>query len=1379
MQARPPIAAMVGCALLLGFPSAGRAEDITPEADFCEFPTVKDARRFGWDAEATNGKPVLEVVSDCRVGRYAVKGRGKEFMGDWGTLVLTKDIDLSQASKGDKIVFYIKQNVSSGIYLNIEGGLVYRSIPVSRDQWQLVEMDLDPGQWTWGSGRDGKWGRPKRFAFYAREFTRPEHYLIIDGLSFRIGGKLLKADIPPSQEPRPDETTLLPVQAAQAVPPARTLAPPPKPVSEAWATAALEPFPQENEHAWLLGNAHAVWAVSKQNGSILGGWNRADRRRCLQTIEGGYFLEDRKSLISASENGDSVASSRLLADSQELRITCTNSELKNIEITKTYAVRGGTLSRTIRFASGQAEAPWFLSYRSEARLDPGFRQEGSYVGAGAFGPIEAATDISEERQPLFYTNSRGMVLSNPVRGYSLAHYRLKQDEEFLLPWWSYSRAESAKDCFYYTPAGWKMPMGISRLAPDGSVSYEEEVAIVPGNYHDFVTKDYGTRDVVRGDLDSLGSVPTWLADVKVYCVDGGMDGRDYTDFNSIKRMVEVTDEGHILVLVNLAGHNLADYYVDQGLVGLHGGLITGPELREWIQKIKGISPRIKVGIYCYMDMARGDARLCKQHPEWFRAKDKEGNPVDHFAGFWDSRTTMFNSPDCRKAVLDQYDLMFRYLKLDFIYLDDALTNNLVNWETGEVLRDADCYAFFRGMREVAHRNGPDKALFFNGTGNPYGDIEFIEAYGRLAADFWRPFAGVGLGVETFLINRPGVRVIPLYWTPPLGREYVNRVLALGWIPALEYTPVVDGRPFVSASYEIGNTDPVNADYQPDWKKQKDLKIESYAVRRPADGAAVLSFISHEDRPSRQTVSVQSATLGLDPNRPLYVWLYRIKDATAYQGFTTERLLKSVYAQTGWTLDLIATPEFRYAGEFKDELSLDVELQPLVLTMLVVSNEAAAVYSLDDLPMNFLFAKARGVGLTTSVDLNRKEILVDSDSERDRCEIVGLVAPDWSVKEVSLDGKAVCPGWIALGDTIAPSISVGRKRHAVRILCESRGWTVLKLQGVHAALTDRAVEIRLPPAAEAASEALVVIRRKGDMLFNRMVKKEEGVFRVPLAPQRGGTCEIAVKAVQLPTGLAKVDAPSIQLSLPSNPPDLGLPPLSPGTISERKEILEVNKRILGLDVLRTGIHTTPTTVPPFQTELKGLTVEVFPDTLTIDAGTTRKIEGYLGAAFGGFEIKELRTVRVELNNTYAGATHIQAPNVHTHLYYPSERLFAGIMVDYHTGSGYTKRVAMSVGVAHPDCNTPFPSYGKGAKPDQVVSLGPVVLEGTKKELELDLSQYAPAGWDGQVWFSVGSDWALPGRRLTARLLSANATPAGKAAPEGTGGEHASGAREEQR
>ena len=72
-------------------------------------------------------------------------------------------------------------------------------------------------------------------------------------------------------------------------------------MSEAWAQAAAEkPFPQENADAWLLGSPQAFWAISKQTGGIRGGWYAPRRERCLDAVEGAYFVEDRQGLRQAA-----------------------------------------------------------------------------------------------------------------------------------------------------------------------------------------------------------------------------------------------------------------------------------------------------------------------------------------------------------------------------------------------------------------------------------------------------------------------------------------------------------------------------------------------------------------------------------------------------------------------------------------------------------------------------------------------------------------------------------------------------------------------------------------------------------------------------------------------------------------------------------------------------------------------------------------------------------------------------------------------------------------------------------------------------------------------------------------------------------------------
>jgi hypothetical protein len=211
---------------------------------------------------------------------------------------------------------------------------------------------------------------------------------------------------------------------------------------------------------------------------------------------------------------------------------------------------------------------------------------------------------------------------------------------------------------------------------------------------------------------------------------------------------------------------------------------------------------------------------------------------------------------------------------------------------------------------------------------------------------------------------------------------------------------------------------------------------------------------------------------------------------------------------------------------------------------------------------------------------------------------------------------------------------------------------------------------------------------------------------------------------------------------------------------KREIVDVNREIRGLGVLRSAVLTTETERGSFQPDLEALVAGVKPEELLLEAGTTRKIEDRVrGAAFAGLEIKNLRKVKVKLSNTFHNAFHMYGKGHHVP-WGPNSGNFAGIVVDYHTPKGYTKRVRLAVGVMHPKCSSTYPDYGKFAAADEAHDLGPSLIETPEKTFALDLQRYAPNAWDGQVWMSVGSDWVASDRRLTLQILAANDAVSGE-------------------
>ena len=1108
-------------------------------------------------------------------------------------------------------------------------------------------------------------------------------------------------------------------------------------------------FPHQTESAWFLGNTRSAWAVSKATGQVLGGWNAKTKERCLDSVEARYHLEDAASLVTGRESRDTVLRATFDDAKQRIELTCANPDVPDLAIGKRYRLDGNKLWKRVAFTT-TSRSLQFVTYNTEAAFTPAYRDGSYYMGGGdGGGPLVPAPRITEWQKIVQYQNTpKGMLLHQPGKGYSFAHVRTRLDDSFVWPWFTGAIASYVEpvNIMHYTPDGWDMSLGTSRLSPTQETSYEQYLSIFEGDWQTFLQAEYPSLPEVRRALREIPPVPDWVDDVKIYTG---------SDMHRLRQMVKMTDEGTIMVMISLSG-SWSDYYVDRGMEGGLGGFIKGEELREWIRRIKALSPRIKVGLYMWVLSVCENARIYKDHPEWFRYGNKDGEPLSTFPGFAANYAHLLSIPECYNELLRQFDLVLSYLDTDYIYLDDPKAINMIDWKSGEYTRDDLSFRFFLDIKRIAAKHGPDKVVFFNNRGNPYGDINFIEARAQLRANYWRQFAGIAAVTQQFVTaTRPRARIAPLYYTPPLAREYLNRVLALGWIPSLTYCDVVGSRAFFQAAYEMGNCRSVPVRYSPDWKRDPATEVESYAVQRHGDDGYVLSFINHADGEGTVPVSIDLDSLDLDREGQVFVWGYTVADALECQGVATERLAREVYAQSGWQIDRVTRRRLLYAGPYRKQIELELPMAPLLLNQLYVTPRAATVYSEDNLPANYLFGRMPKVALHEEADWRKGSLTVQVDSDRDVAEIVlALPLASHRLRRLSLDGRAVEPALVCEGDDVLPVVKVGKGRHTLALtFTRDADAEAVAVAGFTAVESLNGMRIALP----GFRRALLTLERDGRVLFNRMVTGTSGNLQLPLMPARedAGRYTVALKAVVDDTGhIRPVQGVQAEVDLSCAIPDLNLGPEKPPWTAGRRGIAAVGRTIGGVDVLRSAVLTTPTLVGDAQPALESMMAEVDPDQLTLEAGTTRKVgERSLGAAFAGLEIRSLRKVKVRLANTFHSAFHMRGTGFHVPPK-PNSRNFAGIVVDYHTPKGYAKRASFAVGVLHPKCSSRYPDYGRAAIADQFRDLGSALIEAPQATFSLDLQQFAPEGWDGRVWLSVGSDWVAPNRRLTLQVLAVN-------------------------
>ncbi|MCS7471112.1 hypothetical protein NZK35_31025 [Stieleria sp. ICT_E10.1] len=122
----------------------------------------------------------------------------------------------------------------------------------------------------------------------------------------------------------------------------------------------------------------------------------------------------------------------------------------------------------------------------------------------------------------------------------------------------------------------------------------------------------------------------------------------------------------------------------------------------------------------------------------------------------------------------------------------------------------------------------------------------------------------------------------------------------------------------------------------------------------------------------------------------------------------------------------------------------------------------------------------------------------------------------------------------------------------------------------------------------------------------------------------------------------------------------------------------------------------------------------------------------GEAAAGIEFENVGTISVQ-----------GAPS-HATMVTSSATSKIGFVIDYHTGSSYSKRVFLNFGTNTPNDFSPNPPWGTGKAPDDRDFL-PVSPQYT-----LDLEKWAPGNWDGKCWFSVYMQNSGMNRMLTATV-----------------------------
>lgn len=1075
----------------------------------------------------------------------------------------------------------------------------------------------------------------------------------------------------------------------------------------------------------------AYWALDKKTGEIKGAWNSRNSRRYLEDVKPLYFLETKDKNYSSSAENDLVTEISNELSGSRIVFKCKNKGLPDILIVKNYILEGnGLVKDTVYVNNGSVKT--YLTVRNDVRLCRDYRDEGFYLGAGLVGPLVKAPDLKEKikMSSRYRATSKGMTLSNDIEKYSFSNYRTKVNDKFVFPWWSCAIANytEKENCLYYTPSGWEMSLGTIDIVPGGRNSFSEVFTIFPGTWFDFIGKEYPSNPEVKKELDSIPDVPEWVKDIKCYV--------HYKDMNHLKQIIDATESGYVVVLYTMA-LSWADYYVEQGLYGFSGGFINGLEIKDWVKKVKALSPRVKVGIYNLSGSASFDARILKKHPEWFRTKNKTGEVQNQFPGMCLNYASMINNPACYDELLSQYSLILKYLDVDYIYLDVPNSTNVINWATGDLVGDEHWNSYWRDMKKLIVKYGHDKMMFYNGRALPYADINFIEARSELRHQFWREFSG--FLEETFLMNRPDSRIIPLFWHGDIDRDYINRVLELGWIPSVSYGDFMKKLPLVDAAYEIGNMTIAPADYFPDWKKDASTQLESAVMRRQRGGELLCSFISHAGKPENYKIKLDTASCGIPIGKTIFVWQYDVALPEEFKDCYTEGEKKEIYRNYGWSLNTAVKRKMIFSGTAPASLDLELNADPLRLYQFCILTVPAGIYSDDMMPTNYFFNRNSDLNIEGSYENKSSEISLNAVSDANSAEIILFIPEGKQLSQIECNGKSVTPEWREAGNRVLPVIRIGKGKSTIKAILNEKSteeyWSECPAT----------VENDLIRIDSKNTDKIVVLKKDAYTVYSGKIR--DAILRIP--PLREGGRYSLFVADQSKAAVGQ----DYSFLMKSGR-------ISKNTKPEKAVYVPAQKNIKKTDVAVGGSHIISEAVnlsawnnaSDVQPNLAPFKAEADAAKLELRAGTTRKIADYLGKAFAGFEFDKLDKIKVNISNTFYSATGAQGQDNHSGPYDNKSNAFAGIIIDYHTPKGFTKRVAYNF-IENPKCATSGPEYGKNGKPDQIFNLDSVI-DRPDTVFSLDLGKHAPAEWDGTVFLSIGTDSVAPARSLNMKILDVN-------------------------
>jgi hypothetical protein len=1068
--------------------------------------------------------------------------------------------------------------------------------------------------------------------------------------------------------------------------------------------------------------------IDKKRGSVGTIYNNIAKRRCVLLSCDTYHIETRKYTRDLSEAGNVVEKS--LKKNETLVFTCRNKGMKDVKITQIYKITRDGLSKTTELVNEGAALDLFVTVGTTVVADEKFRKKAWYLGAdrGLGGRIKA----SDVTMPMGATchspkNTKVVLLMNYAENFGVAQYRYGINGEYCNPVTS-RYFEKANNPPIYTPNGWRMGLVTLHLKPGEKRSVETRWNLFANDEFFFFKQFSSIPEVAK-----LFNVPRpdWLLRLKTIVSDfhafpfGKGDNKKIIK-RWIHRSADLYDEGCLYMLV--CGQDVwGDWYKGEKIsLGWTGEKIDNRYLAGFLNEIRGEIPYLKLGLYTWAWTGWVYSKAYTKHPEWYIDRNKNGYLKKAYQNGPQNFLRRISAPGSMEDFLSSAKLLMRDFDPDFFYIDGGGGGcNSVDWQRLKLDYDTDWQKFHWELNRLTRSvPGRKRAFFTNARSGAFVDIGFIEGINNnLSSAQWRKSADALLAVKMRMTLFPKMTIIPIYWRTNTLPFYSNYCIGLGLVPENIYpSRELRNVAYVTAAYENRLLKFTPANIAPDWRKNEETELEAYAMTHAP--AAFFSIINHSKIPTPQTVSADAAKLGLDSGKPIFSWLIRMRDSRNRTKTTgvSERTAKKVYGNSGWGVDLVAAPEFLGLAKATDgRIGLTGKFDLDVLNMALFTNSPAVVYSTNGRRCQIWQPAARGITVDGALDIANRHLTLNA---------VKNDAGDVATAEVLVYVPNEWGGFSVEGAELAREVFVGKQKF---LLLRLNAFGEIRVAAEKSAAFEIKGKIKVVFANFAAPGRLDLNLPNGAKhvtIYKDGVPVFFGESNEIVLPKELESGKYAVRALVGDTLI------SGDLSISSSW-KYDYPNIRPERKASFLNVTEVNRVVNGLRVLKKAENS-------FNGYHLPLFTRVNAETLKFAAGSSDYATSLYGYAMGGLEIDAAKVLSLRMENTFFR---------HWSNYERETRkagnpnAFAGLIVDYHTSSGYSKRVALGMGLMQTKTKARQPLYGKKSKPDAFVRLNDYIHLSKSANLALDLRRWAPKNWDGRVWISAAVNGGVfAGRKL---------------------------------